>query len=59
MKDYKPLALLVEAKTASVAARELTRNSRINMQTNKKDNVPNPGDREVEKREVAEKSLSA
>lgn len=46
MKDYKPLAPVVEAETASAAARELIRNSRINMQTNKKDNLQNVGARE-------------
>lgn len=49
MKDYKPLAPLVEDKTASAAASELIRNSRINMQTNKKDNLQNIEAREREK----------
>ena len=49
MKGYKPLALLVKAETASTAAKTLIRKSRINMHTNKKDNLQKAGDSEREK----------
>lgn len=49
MKGYKPLALVVKVETASTAATGLIRKSRINMHTNKKDNMQNAGDSEREK----------